>query len=102
VKDYRSNPAVELPEAVKRYLVQAEFAIQEKRFDDAASLYGKALGVAPWWPQGRHNRGLLLGELGAYTEAVRELRKYLQLEPAAPNAAEVQIKIYQWESVSRR
>jgi tetratricopeptide (TPR) repeat protein len=102
VKEYRAGRAgPELPEAAKRFKVQAEFAVQEKRFDDAVSLYAKASDVAPWWPQGHYNRGLLLGELSAYTEAVRELQKYLKLEPGAPNAHAVQEQIYRWESVAK-
>jgi len=103
VKEYRaSKPAPELPESAARFKVQAEFAVQQKRFDDAAKLYAKALEVSPWWPQGRYNRGLILGELKAYSEAIRELQKYLKLEPGAPNARAVQEQIYRWESVVPR
>jgi antitoxin component HigA of HigAB toxin-antitoxin module len=42
----------------------------------------------------------LLGELEAYTEAVRELQKYLKFAPEAPNAQAVQTLIYQWESLT--
>jgi tetratricopeptide (TPR) repeat protein len=101
VRQYRATqPAPALPESAARLKVQAEFAVQQKRFDDAADLYEKALEIAPWWPQGRYNRGLILGELGAHAEAVRELQKYLKLEPAAPNARAVQEQVYRWESVA--
>jgi len=103
VRQYReTQPPPTLPEGAARFKVQAEFAVQQKRFEDAVDLYAKALEVAPWWSQGRYNRGLLLGEIGAYGEATRELQKYLKLEPGAPNARAVQEQIYRWESVTTR
>ena len=49
VSQYRAaNPKPELSEAGRKFRVQAEFAVQEKRFDKAVELYGKALEIAPW------------------------------------------------------
>lgn len=92
----------QLPEEAVKYKVQAELAVQQKRFDDAVDLYEQALGIAPWWPAGHYNRGLILGELMDYEEAIRALQKYLKLEPDAANARAVQLKIYQWESLVPR
>lgn len=92
----------QLPEEAVRYKVQAELAVQQKRFDDAVDLYDQALGVAPWWPAGNYNRGLILGELQDYQGGIRALQKYLKLEPDASNARAVQLKIYQWESLVPR
>lgn len=89
----------QLPEEVVRFKVQAELAVQQKRFDDAVDLYDQALSFSPWWPAGYYNRGLILGELQDYEEGIRSLRKYLKLEPDAANARAVQLKIYQWESL---
>lgn len=91
-----------LPEEAVRYKVQAELAVQQKRFDDAVDLYEQALDIAPWWPAGHYNRGLILGELQDYEEGIRALQKYLKLEPEASNARAVQLKIYQWESLVPR
>lgn len=88
----------QLPEEAVRYKVKAELAVRQKRFDEASDLYEQALGIAPWWPQGHYNRGLILGEMGDYEEAVAELKRYLKLEPDAPNARAVQLRIYEWES----
>lgn len=88
-----------LPENAVKFKVQAELAVQQKRFDDAADLYDQALGIAPWWPPGHYNRGLILGELKDYQGGIRALQKYLKLEPDAANARAVQLKIYQWESL---
>jgi len=84
-----------------RYKVKAEAAVRQKRFDEASDLYDQALGIALWWPQGHYNRGLILGEMIDYEEAVAELKRYLKLEPAAANARAVQLKIYEWEGTGK-
>lgn len=89
----------QLPEDAVRYKVKAELAVRQKRFKEAADLYDQALGIAPWWPQGHYNRGLILGELGSHDEAVAELKRYLTLEPESANARAVQLKIYEWEGL---
>jgi hypothetical protein len=86
-----------LGEDARRYKVQAEAAIREKRFADAVAAYGKALDIAPWWPDGHYNRALILAELGKFAQAARELKQYLILVPNAPDARAAQDKIYEWE-----
>ena len=49
-----------LPEDARKYRVQAELAVKELQFIKAAELYGKALSIAPWWPQGHFNRAIVL------------------------------------------
>lgn len=99
---YRSaDPKPSFPEEARRFRVQAETAVREKRFDDAARGYRDALQAAPWWPEGRFNRSLLLGELKRYDEAIREMKRYLALAPDAPNARAAQDKIYEWEGKVR-
>lgn len=89
----------ELTEEAVRRKVQAEAAVREKRFNDADALYEEALGVAPWWPAGHYNRGLILGEQKDYEEAIDELKRYLKVDPDAANARAVQLKIYEWEAL---
>jgi tetratricopeptide (TPR) repeat protein len=102
-QSYRSAQVKpQLPEEAVKYKVQAELAVQQKRFDDAVDLYDQALGIAPWWPAGHYNRGLILGELQDYQGGIRALQKYLKLEPGASNARAVQLRIYQWESLVPR
>lgn len=86
-----------LPEEARKFKVQAEFAFSKKEFANAAERYKKALDMAPWWPEGRFNRALILGELSRYGDAIREMKRYLTLVPDAPNARAAQDKIYQWE-----
>jgi len=101
VASYRAaNPKPQLPEEAHKFKVQAEFAVQEKQFDKAVELYGKALEIAPWWPQGHFNRAVILGETKKYREAMSEMKRYLLLVPDAPDARAAQNKVYQWESVA--
>ena len=102
--DYRKKAAsnAALPEEANKYKVQAEGAVRDKEFDDAADLYAAALKIAPWWPVGHFNRALVLGEAGDYELAKREMNYYLQLVPNAPNARAAQNKIYEWERLESK
>jgi tetratricopeptide (TPR) repeat protein len=93
-------PKPQLPEDARKFKVQAEFAVQEKRFDRAVELYGKALDIAPWWPEGHFNRALILGETKKYWDAIREMKRYLLLVPDASDARAAQDKIYVWDDVA--
>ncbi len=87
----------ELPEEARRFNVQAVAAFKDKQFKEAAESYANALKAAPWWPEGHFNRALILGELNRFAEAIREMKRYLQVVPDAPNARAAQDKIYEWE-----
>lgn len=100
VKQYQAaNPKPEFTEEVRKYKVQAEFAVQDKRFAQAIELYGKALQLAPWWAEGHYSLALTLGELRKYREAIQEMNRFKLLAPASPDVRAAQDKIYQWESV---
>ena len=92
----------ELPEEAVKFKIQAEAAVQQKRFDDALDLFQRALDIAPWWPEGHYNRGLLLAERLDNRRAALELKRYLKLVPDAANARAVQNKIYALEDPSAR
>ena len=85
------------PEEARKFKVQAEGALNDKKFEDAADLYGEALNIAPWWPEGHFNRALVLAEIGDYELAILEMKHYLTLVPNAPDAHAAQNKIYDWE-----
>lgn len=98
VRRYRETPVKPaLPEEARRFKVQAEAALAQKEFAEAADRYRDALKAAPWWPEGRFNRALILGETGRYRGAIEEMKKYLALVPDAPDARAAQDKIYEWE-----
>jgi tetratricopeptide (TPR) repeat protein len=101
VNDYRARKAnnqLQLSEQARRYRVQAEAAVQERRFADAERYFDELLKIEPWWPTGHYNRALILGEIGNYDEAAFEMKKYLALEPDAPDARAARDQIYVWES----
>ena len=98
LESYRAAAAKhELPEEARRFKVQAEGAVRDKDFAGAAGFYKRALQVAPWWPEGRFNRALVLSETGDFQGAMTEMKRYLALVPDAPNARAAQDKIYAWE-----
>lgn len=90
--------ALQLPEDVRRFRVQAEFLIEQRRYADAIRVYDEALKVAPWWADGRFNRALVLAEAGRYREAILEMNRFLVLEPEAPHARAGRDSIYRWEA----
>lgn len=97
-RSYRASavkPA--LAEEARRFKIQAEGAVRDKAFEDAVDLYAQALEVAPWWPDGHFNRALVLSEIRDFPEAIRAMKRYLQLVPDAPDARAAQDKIYEWE-----
>jgi len=95
---YRNTtPKPVLAEEARKFKVQAESAVREKNFADAAALYDKALTMAPWWPEGHFNRAIVLSETGQYATAIVEMKRYLLLVPDAPDARAAQDKIYEWE-----
>jgi hypothetical protein len=98
VQQYRSaDPKPAVSEDMRRYEIQAEAAVQDKQFEQAADLYDQALAIAPWWPQAHFNRALILETLGEYDLAIDEMQRYLKLAPDAANARAAQDKIYQWQ-----
>jgi tetratricopeptide (TPR) repeat protein len=88
----------DLPENARRYVVQARTYIKDKRFEDAHRALNHALALAPWFPTLHYDRALVLGELKQYNGAIAEMKWYLELVPNAPDARQVQDKIYEWEA----
>jgi tetratricopeptide (TPR) repeat protein len=97
-----AQPRPAYPESARRLKVQAEAAVREKDFKDAAKLYQEALEIVPWWSEGRYNRALIMGELKDFAEATTEMRRFLILSPESPEARAAQDKIYEWERRVRK
>ena len=87
----------ELPELARKYMVQAKTATEEKNYNEAISLWNKAIGVAPYYPLSYFNRALLKEIQNDYRGASDDVKKYLELSPDAQNARDAQDKIYEWE-----
>lgn len=86
----------------RRFRVQAENAVEEQRFEDAARRYRQAIDASPWWADGYFNLALVLGELERYPAAIAAMRKYLILAPEAADARAARDKIYVWEDQAGR
>jgi hypothetical protein len=63
----------------------------------AATLYQRALGVAPWWAEGHYNQALILSDQQRYAEAVTAMKAFVLLAAASPDARTAQGKLYEWE-----
>ena len=87
-----------LPEEARRYRVQAESAVQQRHMNDALGYYGKAVEIAPWWAEGFFNIALLYAEQRRYDGAIRNMKRFLLLEPNHAKAREAQDQIYRWEA----
>jgi hypothetical protein len=97
--DPASRP--ELPEEARRFKVQAEAAVRDKRLADALKFYGQAVTAAMWWAEGYFNLALLYAEQKQHESAIRNMKRYLVLLPQAANARAAQDKIYEWESLPK-
>jgi len=99
VRQYRSDPeSVALPEEALMLERRAEVAANENRVDDAIEHYTRILERVPAWPEGYYRRGTLNGEIGEYAAAIRDLNKYLRLEPGSQTAQTAKTLVYQWRS----
>jgi tetratricopeptide (TPR) repeat protein len=96
-RDRSSRPP--LPEEVRKYKIQAEFALDQKKLDDAIALYTKGVVAARWWADGYFNLALILAERQQYAEAVRIMKRFIALEDGTPDARRALDMTYRWESL---
>lgn len=70
-----------------------------RQFDKAVEQYRKALKIDPNFPNGHRNLGVVLAfDLNNKQEAVKELKRYLELAPQAPDAGAIREKIQELTS----
>lgn len=90
-----SSPAIaqtSLDEArrhLNRGMAAVEMVKDPADYDLAIEEFQKAQALAPDWADVYYNLGLIQEKAGKFREAVVTLRKYLQLAPGSPEAAEV-------------
>jgi tetratricopeptide (TPR) repeat protein len=63
------------------------------RLERAAAAFDSAATSAPEWAEAIYDRGVAYARLGRTSEATRDLRKYLELEPDASDAITVSQRI---------
>lgn len=90
-----------IPEEARRHMTRGQAAVEMAKspdeYDSAITEFQKAIELAPSWPNPYYNLGMVQEMSGKYKEAVASLKQYLALAPNAPDAAEVQEKIYKLE-----
>jgi len=86
-------------EELRKFIVQANMFNQNKSYDKAIELYNKVIELDPTaYPAAYSNMALLSAQVNKYNVAIYNMKKYLLLEPEAPDARNGQDKIYEWEA----
>jgi C-terminal processing protease CtpA/Prc len=80
-----------------RGLAAAETAKTDADFEDAIKEFNKAAELAPAWADVYYNLGLIQEQLGKDDDALRNLRKYVELSPNATDTQEVKQRINKLE-----
>jgi hypothetical protein len=93
-----SNPVrgLQSPD-VETEAVQAAAAIRRKDYLHAINLYQQIQQTAPCWPRGYYNSAVILAQNGDYTDAINDMRIYVQLVPAASDAQRANQQIAIWQ-----
>lgn len=99
-------PAQDVPEEARRYMVRGRTAIEmAKTMDDlryAVKELEQAARLAPQWADPHFNLGVVQEKLGNTTGAIASFKHYLELAPAAVDAAKVRDKIIALEYMQER
>jgi len=95
-KEPAEDPAatVELDELpvrkkVKRYIEKGERYVRKGRYKSAARVLEKAARLDPNFPRVQRSLGIARARLGDYAGARKAYERYLELDPSAPDAADV-------------
>jgi tetratricopeptide (TPR) repeat protein len=88
----------EISEQVRRYVVQATSATQERKYDEAINLWTTALNISPYLPIAYYNRALLYEIKGLFRYSISDMGKYVKLMPDASDARSAKDKIYELEA----
>jgi len=100
---YRSmvEPPV-MSENQRKLVVQANTLTEQAQYDQAINKLNEALAIDPIaYPTGYSNLALLYARLKNFDAAILNMKKYLLLEPDAPDARDSQDKIYEWELLQK-
>lgn len=86
-------------EEQRKFIVQANSFTEQKQYVNAIELYKKAIELDQTsYPAAYSNLALLSAQLMSFDAAIYYMKKYMLLEPGAPDARGAQDKIYEWEA----
>ena len=87
----------EIPETARKYMIQANGAMGDKKYDDAKELLNRVINISPYCTLAYFNAALVYELTGNYKTSIEAMKTYLELYPDAPDARGAQDKIYEWE-----
>jgi tetratricopeptide (TPR) repeat protein len=94
----RKHPSLsEMPEEARRHALRGEMLIKDGNFEQAATEITAAIRIAPYVAQLYYNSALVQAQLKNYSEAIRQMKIYVQAVPDAPDARAAKDEIIKWE-----
>lgn len=95
------RPPLTLPKEAERLMARGEAAVERAKspadFEAAVREFREATLVAPWHAPAYFNLGVALEKSGKSREAIQSYQRYLLAAPQAPDAAQVEKRIYKIE-----
>ncbi|MBU4305228.1 MAG: ankyrin repeat domain-containing protein [Candidatus Omnitrophica bacterium] len=89
------------PQALRRQLLRAQAAVESAQsaqdYQNAIAEYRIAQDMAPEFPDTYYNVGVIQDKSGLYNDAIKSLRKYLELTPNSTDSQAVKDLIYKIE-----
>jgi tetratricopeptide (TPR) repeat protein len=93
-------------ESVHRLVARARVFASDKDYLKAIEAYWDAIHAAPWLAQLHFDRALLIAEVARskadFSNAIREMQRYILLAPKAADLRAAQDRIYEWEARAER
>lgn len=89
-----------IPESAITVFREALFQTNAGHLDRALPFFDAAVTQAPDWATAVYDRGVVLAMLGQPQKASRDLRRYLEMEPAAPDALAVSRRLGELQALA--
>lgn len=94
-----NRPETAVSDAIRAAAAQAVATAETGNLAEALDAFDAVVRDAPSWADGAYNRGVTLDRMGRSSEAMLAFGRYLELEPAAPDAVAVSRRIGQLEAL---
>lgn len=93
----RADVSEEAQRHFDRGTTAIEVAVSSRDFETAAKEFKEAARLAPDWSAAHYNLAMVYDKIGDMAAAVAEFRRYLELEPGAPDTKDVKSRINKLE-----